>query len=238
MEKAAKVYTKTILVLLGAPGVGKGTFGKKISNDFKMPIFSTGEYLRTLVAAKESTPLIEKVKKIMAEGKLLDDETIIQIIQKRLFEDEDPKNQGIIFDGFPRTIPQAEMLEKVGKVKAAINFYNKESILIDKLAGRRECEGCHEAYNVAVIKKEGYEMEPLLPKKDPTKCDKCGSKLIHRSDDQPAAIAERLKVYHEKTAPLEKFYEKKGIMKSYEPKKGVTDYPWVKTEVAKIISAP
>jgi adenylate kinase len=238
MEKKDKVYEKPILVLLGAPGVGKGTFGKKLSVDYAMPIFSTGEYLRTLVGGKETSPLIEKVKKIMAEGKLLDDETIIQIIRKRLFEDEDPKNKGIIFDGFPRTIPQAEMLETVGKVKSAVNFFNKEEILIEKLTGRRECEGCHEAYNIAVIKKDGYEMEPLLPKKDQAKCDKCGGKLIHRSDDQATAIAERLKIYHEKTAPLEKFYEKKGILKSYEPKKGVTDYPWVKEEVGKILSAP
>ena len=236
MEKAGEKYGKTILVLLGAPGVGKGTFGKKISVDFKMPIFSTGEYLRTLVASKESSPLIERVKKIMTEGKLLDDDTIIEIIQRRLFKDEDPTSNGIIFDGFPRTIPQAEKLETIGTVKAAINFFNEEHILIEKLTGRRECEKCHEAYNIAVIKKDGYEMEPLLPKKAPNKCDKCDGNLIHRPDDQAAAIAERLKVYHEKTAPLEEFYKKKGIMKSYEPKKGVTDYPWIKTEVAKIIT--
>lgn len=232
-----KVYTKPILVLLGAPGVGKGTFGKKISVDFSMPIFSTGEYLRTLVGGKETSPLIERVKKIMKEGGLLDDETIIQIIQKRLFEDEDPKNKGIIFDGFPRTIPQAVLLDKIGKVKAAVNFFNKEEILIEKLTGRRECTGCHEAYNAALIRKDGYEMDPLMPKKDPTKCDKCGGKLIHREDDQPKAIAERLKIYKEKTLPLEKFYETKGIMKSYEPKKGVTDYPWVKEEIKKIIES-
>ncbi len=236
-KKGDKVYSKPILVLLGAPGVGKGTFGKKLSKDFHMPIFSTGEYLRSLVAGKESSPLIERVKKIMAEGKLLDDDTIIQIIKKRLFEDEKPENQGIIFDGFPRTIPQAEKLATIGKVKAVINFFNKEAILVEKLAGRRECEGCHEAYNVAVIKKEGYEMEPLLPKKDVAKCDKCGSKLMHRSDDQPIAIAERLKVYHEKTAPLENYYKTQGILHSFEPKKGVTDYPWVKVEIGKIISA-
>ena len=238
MEKASKTYTKPILILLGAPGVGKGTFGKKISNDFKMPIFSTGEYLRSLVGGKETSPLIERVRKVMSEGKLLDDETIIQIIQKRLFEDEDPAAKGIIFDGFPRTIPQAEKLETVGKVKAVMNFFNKESILVEKLAGRRECEKCHEAYNVANIRKEGYEMDPLLPKKEKGKCDKCGGNLIHRSDDQPEAISERLKVYHEKTAPLEGYYEKRGIMKSYEPKKGVADYPWIKSEVEKITSAP
>jgi len=237
MEKATKTYEKPILILLGAPGVGKGTFGKKISNDFKMPIFSTGEYLRSLVSGKQTSELIERVKKVMNEGKLLDDDTIIQIIQKRLFEDEDPKSKGIIFDGFPRTIPQAEKLATVGKVKAVINFFNKEPILVEKLAGRRECEKCHEAYNVAVIKKEGYEMEPLLPKKEQGKCDKCGGKLIHRSDDQPEAIKERLKIYNEKTFPLEDYYKKKGIVHSFEPKKGVTDYPWVKTEIEKIINA-
>ena len=238
MEKETKTYNKVILILLGAPGVGKGTFGKKISHDFNMPIFSTGEYLRSLVAGKETSPLLERVRKVMLEGKLLDDDTIIQIIQKRLFEDEDPAAKGIIFDGFPRTIPQAEKLATVGKVKAVINFYNKEEILIEKLAGRRECEKCHEAYNISNIRKEGYEMDPLLPKKEQGKCDKCESKLIHRSDDQPIAIAERLKIYHEKTAPLEEYYRKQGNMKSYEPKKGVADYPWVKKEIEQIINAP
>eukprot|EP00831_Metopus_contortus_P025477 TRINITY_DN2194_c0_g1_i1.p1 TRINITY_DN2194_c0_g1~~TRINITY_DN2194_c0_g1_i1.p1 ORF type:complete len:253 (+),score=57.68 TRINITY_DN2194_c0_g1_i1:182-940(+) len=235
MEKTEKIYEKPIIILLGAPGVGKGTFGKRLSNDFSMPIFSTGEYLRSLIKSPEVTPLIERVKKIMNEGQLLDDETIIEIIKKRLFEDEKPENKGIIFDGFPRTAPQAKLLDTIGKVKGAINFYNKEEILVEKLTGRRECEGCHEAYNIACIKKDGYEMDPLLPK-EAEKCDKCGEKLVHRADDQIDSIKERLKVYHEKTAPLEKYYEEKGILKSYEPKKGVTDYPWVKEEFGKIIA--
>ena len=232
------VYNKTMLILLGAPGVGKGTFGKRISKDFNMPIFSTGEYLRSMTGNKDDvSPLTERVRKIMSEGKLLDDETIIEIIQKRLKEDA-PDAKGIIFDGFPRTIPQAEKLDTIGKIKAVINFMNKEEILIEKLAGRRECEKCHEAYNIANIRKDGYEMDPLLPKNDQTKCDKCGGNLMHRSDDQPTAIAERLKLYYEKTAPLEGFYSKKGLVKTFEPKKGVTDYPWVKDEVEKIINAP
>ena len=236
MKAGSFEYTKPMFVLLGAPGVGKGTFGKRISKDFDMPIFSTGEYLRSLITNKDDvSPLTERVRKVMAEGKLLDDDTIIEIIQKRLAEDA-PTAKGIIFDGFPRTIPQAEKLDTVGKVNSVLNFINKESILVEKLAGRRECEKCHDAYNIANIHKEGYEMNPLLPKVE-GKCDKCEGNLIHRPDDKPEAISERLKVYHEKTAPLEGFYEKKGIVKSFEPKKGVADYPWIKTEIEKILKA-
>lgn len=223
-KASAKFYTKPILVLLGAPGVGKGTYGKRLSADWKMPIFSTGEYLRTLLKT-DKTDLGEKLREFVKQGKLVDDATIMKIMEKRLFEDEKPENKGIILDGFPRTVGQAEMLDKIGTVKAAMNFYLRDDILVEKLAGRRECEKCHIPYNIATIKRDGYDMDPLLPKGSVEICDACKGKLIQREDDTPKVIQDRLKIYKEKTAPLEGYYKKKKIYIEYEPKRGVTDYP-------------
>ncbi len=220
-------YQKPILILLGAPGVGKGTYGKRLSVDWKMPIFSTGEYLRALVKTDKSA-LGNQLREIIKAGKLVDDNMIIEIMKKRLFEDEDPKAQGILLDGFPRTVHQAELLDGIGKVKAAMNFYLRDDILIDKLAGRRECEKCHWSYNVAVIKRDGYDMDPLLPEKDLDHCDKCNGALIQREDDTIRVIKDRLEVYKQKTAPLEEYYKKKGVYIEYEPKRGVTDFPDIK----------
>eukprot|EP00826_Nyctotherus_ovalis_P046612 TRINITY_DN5289_c0_g1_i2.p2 TRINITY_DN5289_c0_g1~~TRINITY_DN5289_c0_g1_i2.p2 ORF type:complete len:181 (+),score=50.54 TRINITY_DN5289_c0_g1_i2:141-683(+) len=137
-------YTKPILLLMGAPGVGKGTYGKRLSRDWKMPVFSTGEYLRNLL--KKETDLSNRVRGIVQSGKLVDDDTMFKIMEHRLLHDEDQNAKGIILDGFPRNVDQAKMMEKLGTIKAAMNFFLRDDILVEKLAGRRECEKCHIPY--------------------------------------------------------------------------------------------
>ena len=222
------LYTKPILVLMGAPGVGKGTYGKRLSKDWNMPIFSTGEYLRNMLKNDHTSDLANQVRALVQSGKLVGDDVIMKIMERRLFKDEDKKAKGIILDGFPRTVGQAQMLDKLGTVQAAMNFFLRDDILIEKLAGRRECDNCHIPYNVATIKRDGYDMEPLMPKKDPGTCDGCGGKLIQRIDDTEKVIRDRLVEYKQKTAPLEGYYKKKGVYIEFEPKRGVTDYPAIK----------
>jgi len=224
----SKKYKKPVLLLMGAPGVGKGTYGKRLSEDYSMPIFSTGEYLRGLLKGNDKSELVQKVRELVKAGKLVDDDTIQEIIKKRLFEEEPAKAKGIILDGYPRTINQANLLSKIAKVKAAMNFFLREDILIEKLAGRRECEKCRIPYNVSTIKRDGYDMDPLLPTKNPELCDKDQGKLIQREDDTEKVIADRLKTYKEKTKPLEDYYKKKKVLFEFEPKRGVKDYPTIK----------
>lgn len=228
-------YSKTILLLMGAPGVGKGTYGKRLSKDLNMPIFSTGEYLRALLKTDKSD-LGNQLRAIVQAGKLVDDATIMKILEKRLFKDEEKKAKGIILDGFPRTVSQAEMLDKIGEVKAAMNFFLRDDILIEKLAGRRECEKCHIPYNVATIRRDGYDMEPLMPKGSPDTCDACKGKLIQRADDTEKVIKDRLTEYKNKTAPLEGYYKKKGVYLEFEPKRGVKDYPEIKKKLEEYLA--
>ena len=229
-------YRKTILILLGAPGVGKGTYGKRLSTDWEMPVFSTGDYLRALAKDPKST-VGQKVKTIMDAGALVDDNTMMEVIEQRLFKDEDPKAKGIILDGFPRTVNQADLLGKRGNISAVVNFVLRDDILMEKLCGRRECEGCHAAYNVADVNKGEYVMPPLLPKKNRTKCDACNGNLILRDDDKPEVIKKRLAVYYEKTAPLEDYYRKKGLLLAYEPKKGLQEYPNIKLKIEEFMNS-
>eukprot|EP01022_Parablepharisma_sp_SALTPOND_P000468 TRINITY_DN1023_c0_g1_i2.p3 TRINITY_DN1023_c0_g1~~TRINITY_DN1023_c0_g1_i2.p3 ORF type:complete len:523 (-),score=74.85 TRINITY_DN1023_c0_g1_i2:5694-7262(-) len=229
-SKKTLKYEKPILLLMGAPGVGKGTYGKRLSKDWNMPIFSTGEYLRGLLKT-DKTELGNQLRALVQAGKLVGDEVIMKIMERRLFKDEDKKAKGIILDGFPRTVNQAELLDKIGTVQAAMNFYLRDDILVEKLAGRRECEKCHIPYNVATIKKEGYDMDPLMPKGDPNTCDACGGKLIQRTDDTEKVIRDRLVEYKNKTAPLEGYYKKKGVYIEFEPKRGVKDYPEIKQKL-------
>ena len=234
-QERKKLYDKTVLLLLGAPGVGKGTYGKKLSQDWKMPVFSTGDYLRSLVKDPNSA-LGKKVKSIMDSGALVDDKTMMEVIDQRLFVDEAATAKGIILDGFPRTVNQADLLGQRCKISAVVNFVLSDDVLREKLEGRRECVKCHAAYNVADVRRGDYDMPPLLPKKDPVKCDDCGGHLILRDDDKPAVIGQRLKVYYEKTAPLEEYYRKKGLLFAYEPKKGIKEYPEIKRRIEEFMA--
>ncbi len=189
-----------ILILLGAPGVGKGTQGQMISQEYSIPQISTGDILRKEV--KEETELGKKAKSFMESGALVPDNVIVDMMEKRIKE-EDCKN-GFILDGFPRTETQAEALDIMLKnngleLDSVLLIDVSEDEIIERLTGRRVCLKCGAVYHI--------KYNP--PKQDGV-CDKCGSKLIQRDDDKEDVVKNRLKIYNESTAPLIDYYSKTG----------------------------
>ena len=188
------------LILLGAPGAGKGTQAEVICAAKGIPAISTGNMLRE--AVKNGTESGLKAKKYMDAGELVPDEVVIGILKDRIAE-EDCKN-GFILDGFPRTVPQAEALERMGvNIDKVIEIYVSDEKIARRLGGRRVCESCGSSYHVV-----------YKPTKVEGVCDACGGKTVIRKDDEPATVLERLKVYHEKTAPLKDFYESRGKLRT------------------------
>jgi adenylate kinase len=194
------------LVLLGAPGAGKGTQAKMLIEKYGIPQISTGDILRKAVA--DGTPLGKEAKIIMDKGELVTDEIVIGLVKERLAQDDCKK--GYILDGFPRTTPQAEELDNVlasmnSPLDTALSVDVDMGDLMKRLTGRRTCGGCQQMYNV--------HFSP--PQKDGV-CDKCGGELIQRGDDKEDTIKNRLEVYEKSTAPLIDYYGKKNILKSVE----------------------
>jgi len=197
------------LILLGAPGAGKGTQAEVICDKLQIPAISTGNILRE--AVKNGTELGIKAKGYMESGALVPDEVVIGILKDRIAED-DCKN-GFILDGFPRTVPQAEALEKMGVViDKVIEIFVPDEKIEQRLSGRRVCEACGASYHV-----------DYKPSKVEGVCDKCGGKTVQRKDDQPETIKERLRVYHEQTAPLKDYYAKRGKLTVVEGQEEVAD---------------
>ena len=188
------------LILLGAPGAGKGTQAEILSKKFSIPTISTGNMLRA--AMKDGTPLGLKVKEAMDAGNLVPDELIIGIIRERLAE-ADCAN-GYILDGVPRTIPQAEAMEEAGIViDAVISIEIDDAIIVNRMGGRRVCESCGSSYHLVAV-----------PPKQEGICDSCGGKLVQRKDDNPETVLSRLEVYHKATEPLKAFYIERGLLKA------------------------
>ncbi len=190
------------IIMLGAPGAGKGTQAKRIAEKYGIPHISTGDIFRANI--KNGTELGKEAKKYMDEGQLVPDELTVRILLDRV-ADADCKN-GYVLDGFPRTIPQAEVLtgelEKLGeKVDFAIDVDVPDENIINRMAGRRACLKCGATYH----------LEYLKPAKDGI-CDKCGSELVLRDDDKPETVKKRLGVYHEQTQPLIDYYTKAGVL--------------------------
>jgi adenylate kinase len=185
------------LIFLGPPGAGKGTLAVKVMELCKVPHISTGAIFRATMAAK--SPLGLKVKAIIDEGKLVDDKTTIELVKERLAQ-EDVK-QGYILDGFPRTIPQAEALDTFSVVDKVINFEIPDSVVLERLSGRRVCRKCGTNYHIIFNK----------PKQDQV-CDVCGGEIYIRNDDRDEAVWKRLEVYREQTAPLIEFYRNKKVL--------------------------
>ena len=185
------------LIFLGPPGAGKGTLAAKATSILKVPHISTGAIFRAALAA--GTPLGLKVKAIMEAGKLVDDETTIELVRERLAQDDVQK--GYILDGFPRTIAQAEALAGFSSVEKVVNFDIPDSMILERLGGRRVCRKC--GYNFHVVfdkpKTEGV-------------CDHCGGEVYTRDDDKEEAITKRLEVYRAQTAPLIDYYRSKGVL--------------------------
>jgi len=181
------------LIMLGAPGSGKGTQAKKIVEYLKVPHISTGEIFR--LNMRENTPLGIKVKDIISEGRLVPDDITIQIVHERLTEPDCKK--GFVLDGFPRSLPQAIALDGLHKIDFVINLDVEKEIVIARTTGRRMCKSCGAVYNVHEIG-------------DAKACEKCGGELYLRTDDSMEAVLERLEMYEEKTKPLTRYYEKQG----------------------------
>lgn len=212
------------LVLLGAPGAGKGTQAKKLIDKYGIPQISTGDILRKAVA--DGTALGKEAKSFMDSGGLVPDSVVIGLVKERIVQDDCKK--GYILDGFPRTTPQAEALDKVladmnAPLDTALSVDVDTDILMKRLTGRRTCKSCQQMFNIyfGPPKKEGA-------------CDKCGGELFQRADDKEETIKNRLEVYEKSTAPLMDYYSKKNILKSVEGMGSVDD---IFNKVCKILGS-
>lgn len=192
------------IIMLGAPGAGKGTQAKMIADKYGVPHVSTGDIFRANI--KNGTELGMEAKKYMDQGLLVPDELTVKILLDRVSQ-PDCKN-GYVLDGFPRTIPQAEVLDKAlaelgESIDYAIDVDVPDENIVKRMSGRRACVSCGATYHVVHVppKKEGI-------------CDRCGSELILRDDDKPETVKNRLNVYHKQTQPLIDFYTKKGVLKT------------------------
>ena len=212
------------IIMLGAPGAGKGTQAKKIADKYQIPHISTGDIFRANI--KEGTELGKKAKSYMDQGQLVPDELTLELIMDR-FQNPDCEN-GYVLDGFPRTIPQAEALtealaKKGETIDYAINVEVPDENIINRMGGRRACLACGSTYHIvyAPTKVEGI-------------CDRCGEKLVLRDDDKPETVKNRLNVYHNQTQPLIDYYNKQGKLAEVDGTQSMED---VFNAIVKILGA-
>lgn len=210
------------IIMLGAPGAGKGSQASRIATEYQLPHISTGDIFRANL--KEETELGKKAKSFMDKGELVPDDITIAMLLERIHK-EDCKN-GYILDGFPRTIPQAEALKealakKNEKIDLALDVEATDELIIKRMAGRRTCPTCGAIYHIMT-----------LPPKEEGKCDRCGADLIQRKDDNEETVKNRLKIYHEITEPLISYYKKEGILEEID---GAEDLDKVFEKVKTII---
>ena len=234
------------LLLFGAPGVGKGTFAKFIQRDFLFKQFSTGDYFRSLIkksqaGAAAQDDFTRDLLDTLNSGKLVDDSVVVKIAEKLFLETDSfmdghfSEANGIILDGVPRTVSQAESIARFAQINLLVNFHSRDDVLVQKMMGRRLCPSCNKNFNVAEVKTEcGYEMAPLLPAGDPEFCDDPShqpTKLIQRDDDREEVILERLELYRSETLPILEFYQEHEHTQviNFEAKRGVDDYPILKS---------
>ena len=196
------------IILLGAPGAGKGTQATKISDKYGMPHISTGDIFRENI--KNQTEIGMLAKSYIDKGQLVPDDVTCRIVEERLSR-ADCREKGYLLDGFPRTIAQAEALDKITKIDAVVNINIDFSLLMNRLCGRRVCRDCGESYHVSTLN-------------GATTCARCGGELYQRKDDNPETVQSRLDVYTEQTAPLIDYYTKKGLILNFT---GTADPPAV-----------
>ncbi|MDE7229613.1 MAG: adenylate kinase [Oscillospiraceae bacterium] len=197
------------MIFLGAPGAGKGTQAEVVCKELNIPAISTGNMLRE--AVKNGTAAGLAAKEYMDRGDLVPDEVVIGILKDRIAMD-DAKN-GFILDGFPRTVPQAEALEKMGvRIDKVIEIDVPDEAITKRMSGRRVCEGCGNSYHIE-----------FKPTKVEGVCDACGAKVVQRADDKPETVLARLATYHEKTAPLKDFYQSKGKLVTVSGQNGIEE---------------
>ncbi len=212
------------IIMLGAPGAGKGTQAKKIAAKYNIPHISTGDIFRANI--KNGTELGKKAKTYMDQGLLVPDELVVDLVVDRVGRED--CGDGYVLDGFPRTIPQAEALDKAlaglgQKVDYAVNVEVPDENIVARMGGRRACTGCGATYHLvfAPTKKEGV-------------CDVCGKELVLRDDDKPETVKKRLGVYHEQTQPLIDYYTKAGILREVD---GTADIDDVFRAITEILGA-
>lgn len=210
------------IIMLGAPGAGKGTQAKKIAEKYKIPHISTGDIFRANI--KEGTELGKKAKTYMDQGLLVPDELVVDLVVDRVKQDD--CTNGYVLDGFPRTIPQAESLDaalkKIGeKIDYAINVEVPDENIVRRMSGRRACLGCGATYHIEHI-----------PPKTEGICDTCGKELVLRDDDKPETVTKRLNVYHEQTQPLIDYYTDKKVLAEVD---GTKDMAEVFSDIVKIL---
>lgn len=197
------------LILIGAPGAGKGTQAEIICERYNIPAISTGNIIRE--ALKSGTEMGIRAKSYMDEGKLVPDEVVIGIIRERLAKND--CSNGFVLDGFPRTIPQAEALDKMGiSIDKVLDIEVSDEAIVQRMSGRRVCEKCGTSYHL-IYKKPNVDGV----------CDKCAGTLVQRKDDHPETVKERLNVYHEQTEPLKDYYSKQGKLCIVEGQDDVAD---------------
>ena len=212
------------IIMLGAPGAGKGTQAKMIAEKYGIPHVSTGDIFRANI--KNGTELGMEAKKYMDQGQLVPDELTVKILLDRVAQD-DCKN-GYVLDGFPRTIPQAEVLDKAltelgDAIDFAIDVNVPDENIVKRMSGRRACLSCGTTYHI----------EHIPPKKEGI-CDKCGQELVLRDDDKPETVLNRLKVYHDQTQPLIEYYKKAGVLAEVD---GTLDMEEVFQAIVRILGA-
>ncbi|MFG6325475.1 MAG: adenylate kinase [Lachnospiraceae bacterium] len=212
------------IIMLGAPGAGKGTQAKMLADKYEIPHISTGDIFRANI--KNETELGKKAKEYMDKGLLVPDELTCNLVVDRI-QQEDCK-KGYILDGFPRTIPQAEALDKAltelnDKIDYAINVEVPDENIVGRMSGRRACVGCGATYHIV-----------YNPTKEEGICDRCGKELILRDDDKPETVQKRLNVYHEQTQPLIDFYKNKGVLKEVD---GTVDMNDVFNAIVKVLES-
>ena len=208
------------IVMLGAPGAGKGTQAKMIAEKYSIPHISTGDIFRANI--KNGTELGKKAKTYIDAGQLVPDELVVDLVIDR-FKEDDCKN-GYVLDGFPRTIPQAEALDNMGvEIQHVINIDISDEKIINRMSGRRACLNCGATYHIVYnpSKKEGI-------------CDTCGQQLVLRDDDKPETVKKRLSVYHDQTQPLIDYYKNEGILAEVD---GTKDMEEVFQDIVNILGA-
>ena len=208
------------IVLLGSPGVGKGTYAKRISKIYNIPQISTGDMFRE--AIKNKTEIGLKAKEYMDKGELVPDDITIGIVEERLKKD-DCKN-GFMLDGFPRTIAQAEALDKIIVIDKVLDFTASDEVIIDRLSGRRVCRNCGAIYHIRNI----------VPKVEGV-CDNCGGELYQRDDDKPESVKKRLDVYKKQTAPLIDYYKEKELLADIDANRPIEQVDEIIADVKKAL---
>lgn len=207
------------IVIFGPPGSGKGTYASRLMKRLGIPHISTGDLVREEI--RNQTPLGMTIEKYSSSGTLVPDEVITEILKKRLAAE---LSKGFILEGYPRTVNQAKMLEKITKVDAVVNLNVPDSVIVDRLSARLQCKTCGAVYN-----------EKTMKPKISGKCDKCGGELFRRVDDQPEVIRERLRVYREASEPVIDFYRTRSLLKDIRNDDPNVDPEKVVDQIVKLI---